>query len=64
MLSPAERTQFDAIRHAAARDPYLVAVSRSSVRRFRRRSMLRWLAPWVMARREARYAARLAAAGG
>jgi hypothetical protein len=51
---------FEAIRSAAARDPYLVGVARSSVRRFRRRSVLRWLAPWVMARREARYAARLA----
>lgn len=60
MLSHAERNQFDAIARAAARDPHLVAVSRSAARRFRRRSMLRWLAPWVMAAREAKYTARLA----
>ena len=60
MLSHAERNKFDAIRRAAARDPHLVALSRASARRFQRRSMLRWLAPWVMAAREARYAQRLA----
>ena len=60
MLSHAERDKFDAICRAAARDPHLVAASRATARRFRRRSMLRWLAPWVMAAREARYARRLA----
>jgi hypothetical protein len=60
VLSHAERQQFDAICHVAARDPHLVAVTRATTRRFRRRQQLRWLAPWVMAAREARYARRLA----
>lgn len=60
VLSPAERKLFDAICRAAARDPHFVAVTRATARRFRRRRILRWLAPWVMAAREARYARRLA----
>jgi hypothetical protein len=60
VLFHAERRQFDALCRALATDPYIVSITRAAERRARRKRIWRWLAPLVVARREARYARRLA----
>ena len=57
VLSHAERRQFNAL----TTDPALVAAARSARRRARRHRVWAWLAPLVVARRQARYRARLLA---
>jgi hypothetical protein len=64
VLSPAERRQFDALSRALIADPSVAAAARRAERRVRRRRLWRWLAPLVVARLEARYAARLLAGRG
>jgi len=59
VLSHAERRQFDAL----ATDPSMVAAVRSARRRARRHRAWVWLAPLVVARKQARYRARLLADG-
>ena len=59
MLSHAERRQFDALAGVLATDPCMVAASRAA----RRHRMWNWLAPLVVARKRARYRARLLAGG-
>jgi hypothetical protein len=63
VLSRAERRQFDALVGVLATDPYMVAASRSARRRVRRHRVWAWLAPLVVARKQARYRARLLADG-
>ena len=60
MLSHTERRKFEAISQSLAADPYIVSVSRAADRRARRYRIWKWMAPLVVARREARYARRLA----
>jgi hypothetical protein len=63
VLSHAERRQFDALAGVLATDPYMVAVSHAARRRLRRHRVWAWLAPAVVARKRARYRARLLADG-
>jgi hypothetical protein len=59
VLTHAERRQFNAL----ASDPAMVAAARAARRRARRHSVVAWLAPLVVARKQARYRARLLADG-
>ena len=59
MLSPAERRQFDALVGVLATDRQMVAASRAA----RRHRVWNWLASLVVARKRARYRARLLADG-
>jgi hypothetical protein len=63
VFSHAERRQFDALVGVLATDPYMVAASRAARRRARRHRVWNWLAPLVVARKRARYRARLLADG-
>jgi hypothetical protein len=60
VISHGERRQFDAISRSLAADPDIAAIARRAARQERRRRVWRWLAPLVIARREARYFGRLA----
>ena len=60
MLSHTERRTFEAISRSLAADPYIASVSRAGDRRARRYRIWKWMAPRVVARREARYVRRLA----
>jgi hypothetical protein len=60
VLSHNERRTFDAISQSLAADPYISSVSRAADRRARRYRVWKWMAPLVVARREARYVRRLA----
>ena len=59
VLTHAERRQFNTL----AADPAMAAAARSARRRARRHSFWAWLAPLVVARKQARYRARLLADG-
>ena len=59
MLSHGERRQFDALVGVLATDPCMVAAARA----VRRHRVWNWLAPLVVARKRARYRARLLADG-
>jgi hypothetical protein len=63
LLSHTEQRQFHVISTALAADPQLAAASRAAARRIRRQRFWRWLAPAVVARRQARRRARLLAYG-
>jgi hypothetical protein len=59
VLTHAERRQFNALAGVLATDPAMVAAARSA----RRHRIWTWLAPLVVARKQARYRARLLADG-
>jgi hypothetical protein len=63
VLSHAERRQFNALVGVLATDPTMVAAARSARRRVRRHRAWAWLAPLVVARKQARYRAHLLADG-
>ena len=63
MLSHDERHQFESLSRILAADPQLALAFRAADRRSRRRRVLRWLAPWVVAWWEIRYANGLLARG-
>ncbi len=63
VLSHAERRQFNALVGVLATDPAMVRSARSARRRVRRHRAWAWLAPLVVARKQARYRARLLADG-
>ena len=60
MLSHTEHRAFDSIRRSLAADPHMAAASRSADLRVWRYRLWKWLAPTVVARRQARYVRRLA----
>jgi hypothetical protein len=63
VLSHAERRQFNALAGVLATDPTMVAAARSARWRTRRHRAWAWLAPLVVARKQARYRSRLLADG-
>jgi hypothetical protein len=63
VLSHAERRQFDDLSRVLRADPYLAAVIRAADRRARRRRIVRWLAPRLVAWSEARRGRRLLTRG-
>jgi hypothetical protein len=63
VLSHAERRQFNALVGVLATDPAMAAATRSARWRVRRHRAWAWLAPLVVARKQARYRARLLADG-